>query len=181
MRILRLHRGNFDAWRAYKVEIDGHKHYRLHDGEMLEMPGNTHRLYVSVGPYSSVATSYLLLPDEVIVCEMAANPKRERPGIRLRIAKEKDVQQEVLRFDGPPYSSGNTRMGVARALVATALAGIVGTGILGWNVVEMYFHPSIVPISGPLTLFASSSFLFMSASGVRAFVYYVRLPNSWRH
>lgn len=185
MRIYRPHRGNFDAWRRYTVQVDGKEEHRIADGEFLELPGNRHHLSVTVGGYCSGDILVEVHSGEVVICELAANPETDDPAVRVVVVSEATWQQRLLRFDRPPYVGGRS-LGLVSAIAASVIA--MGFAVVTLIVcIRLLIHLAnpnnaigfvFVVLVGTLVWLA---FGFIGASGLRSLYYYFRLPPDYRH
>jgi len=185
MRLYRPHRGNFDAWRRYRVVFDGVDVHHIADTQLLTVDGSNHRLSVSVGPYSSGDVEMHPTDGQVVICELAANPDQTNPPMRLSLVSESELQERLLRFDAPPYVGGRLS-GVTRAIASTVIAAAIAIAALFFCILLIlrFAHPNgilgllFVGTVGTIVWFG---FGFAAASGLRAFYYYFRLPRPWRH
>lgn len=118
MRIFRPHRGTFDGWRFYSVVIDDAERHHIADTQVLDVEGDSHEITVAGGGFTSGPVCLTTKSDEVVLCELAANPQQGDPPVRLTVISEAEAQQRVLRFDKPPYVGGKWKG------LATAISGI---------------------------------------------------------
>ena len=185
LRLYRPHRGNFDQWRRYDVTINGSKHLKIADGQVIDLGCVTCTLEVSIGRSLSYMTQVNGLHGQVCVCALAINPKTDTPPIILEMVNEADLQSRLLRFDRPPYFGGR-KVGLIFAVASTILvAGLavmaVGGSILGFSkAIETSdtFGMFFIPLVGTVPCFL---FGFVAACGVRGLYYYFQLPKEWQH
>lgn len=185
MLIYRKHRGTFDAWRRYRVTVDGRKHFRLADGELKEIEGSDHSLNINAGPYSVRDISLETNRDQVVLIGLSANPKSEEPKVLAKVISASDAIQEVLRFDKPPYAS-RKKIGLLQAIGATLLMGLAAIGLFVYELNMIY--SSTKPVGNftvafliPVFLVGPAILMFFSLSGVRSLYYYFRMPKQWRN
>lgn len=185
MKIFRPHRGNFDAWRRYEITVDGIERHRLADTQLLDIEGASHSLVVTAGPYVAESKGVVADAEQVVICELSANPAREDASVRLSVVSEDDAQQRVLRFDRPPYSGGRL-LGMGRGILAVGIAfgfALLTLGVLIADLPKLA-HPADIPAflflsgGGVLLVLAAA---FAGATGLRSLYYYFRLPRDWRH
>jgi hypothetical protein len=183
--LYRAHEGNFAAWRRLDVVVDGEEIYQIADCELLEIPGNKHRLCIKLGDYSSQELDLNTQENEVVVCQLSARGSQDPVPIRLEVVSVDDLQHELLRFDRPPYSGGRVP-GLVKAFAAITAIALFGIATLIASVVMMILmaNPAnaagfaFVAIVGTLIWLGCA---FIAASGVRGMLYYYRLPEEWRH
>jgi|GEM_PF-3308484 len=184
MLIYRAHRGGFDAWKRYSIHVDSEAH-KLSDGQVISVPGDTHAVSVFAGGYAVHDVRLNAQPGYVVVCRMSANPKLERPEVRLSVISEGELQQQLFRFDRPPYAGGRVA-GMLVGVTATVAAWLLAVGSLLMCIRGIFRFISEGEFSGALFLVSVgtlgwSVLGYVALSGSRGLFYYFKLPPDWRH
>lgn len=180
-RVYRVHGGMVDAWRRYRVTVNGNHKYHLADSQLLEITGTVHRLKVSAGEYVTKDFHVSTKDDSTVVCVFTTGANRVRnPRIHLEMKSEDEVQQLLLRFDRPPYYGG-----LKAGLIQVFLAMLIPIGfflvmaVIG--IAAIIEHPSSTVIIVPILVVVTAFCWFVVATGLRSLYYYFRLPKEWRH
>lgn len=185
MAIYRPHRGNFDAWRRYKVEVDGTTTYQLADGQVLWLPGTTHSLSVVAGAFQLRDVLVAVHDDEKVICELASNPRGSGDPIKVLVLADKEFHERLLRFDKPPYIGGRFGglMSAVTSTVITLGVAIMAVSICLGLLIRFANQKDILSFLFVAT--AGTTFWcivgFVAAAGIRSLFYYFRLPRQWRH
>jgi hypothetical protein len=189
IRLFRPHRGNFDAWRKYAIYEEGVKIGTIADGEVVSLDPPPHEIRVSVNGFQSerltIGEKNPEQPSRILLCELAPNPREDTDPLRLSWTSCDTVQQRVVRFDRPPYSSGRFPE-IYLAIGATSAFGLIGLAFLFGVCVKLWQAigaPDVASILFLCTVGTATctAFLFMCASGARSLYYYFKLPSTWRH
>ncbi len=185
VRIYRATRGNFDTWRSYSVVSGDKVVCRLSAGRVICFPADTRSIHVEAGRYRSKTIDLSTPQDDLLICELSANPKSDKKPLRLEWISEEDVQQRLLRFDRPPYVGGKT-VGLITALGAMLAFAVGGMLVLITSILRIIHAPSVGDMFTVLFLGIAGSFLslfclFVVSTGLRSTLSYFRLPPEWRH
>jgi len=184
-QLFRPTRGNFDQWHRYRVLSKGRHVGTIASGQLLPVPRDYFPITIHAGMFVSREIHTAKAPDQILICELSANPKNDPEAILVHWISEQDVQQRVMRFDRPPYWGGRA-YGLTLAIVAALIFGLGGQAFLIAGIAEMiaaahHSDYSSVIVTLGLTVASWLFCTFISVTGIRSLYYYFKLPRSWQH
>lgn len=188
IRLYRPYRGIFDSYRRYSVavEINGNVvRAPIAVDEVIEIDAGAESVSVNLGDWQSDSISLQTPKGDVLICELAANPKDSPKPMSLYWVSRDELVQLVPKFSFPGSLGGNRvrpflSVGILAGFVVLWIVGLVrlAIGLALHRATALHLLTSITTIAGGTLIIGF--ILFGYKGGLRSLYRYFKLPSEWR-